>query len=227
MKTKFLLLLLFTFATKLLQAQVLYDPVQGVSPNVVTNISSDAMAAQTFTVSNNGLLTEIMFYGGGMGGSTPLIVEIYKTSNGVLNDSPDNLLGQVRINANDLPTLDSWIKINVSTQNILVASTEKYALILGKPQYDGTSVYWRGTTTDQYEGNFYSKVQGNTWKEPNAISNEHIDMALIVNTSAELSPNPAVTTIDLSTTLTQSNSRIQQNNNITYTNAIKLSKKSR
>lgn len=217
---KLLPLLLLTVAAKLAQAQVMYDPSQGTSPNVITNISSDAMAAQTFTVSNNGLLTEIMFYGGGMGGSSPLIAGIYKTSNGVPNDSADNLLGQVQIDANDLLTLDNWVKVNLSSQNILLTSAETYALVLSRPQYDGKSVYWKGTTTNQYEGDFYSKVQymGNTWKEPNVASNEHIDMGLIVNIASSSISNPVIpTTIDLSSTITSSTNRIAQNNNLTYT----------
>lgn len=212
-------ILLFAVAAKLAQAQVMYDPSQDANQNVVTNISSDAMAAQTFTVSS-GLLTEIMFYGGGMGGSSPLIAGIYKTSNGVPNDSSDNLLGQVPIDANDLPTSDSWVKINFSTQNILLTSTETYALVLSRPQYDGKSVYWKGTTTNQYEGDFYSKIQymGNTWKEPNVAFNEHIDMGLVVNIVSTSTSNPVIqSTVDLSSTITSSTNRIAQNHNLTYT----------
>jgi|GEM_PF-2312202 len=227
MKTKLLPLLLFSIAAKLAQAQVMYDPSQDANQNVFTSVSSDAMAAQTFTVSSNGLLTEIMFYGGGMGGNSPLFVGVYKTSNGIPNDSSDNLLGQVQIDANDLPTSDSWVKINFSTQNILLDSTEIYALIFSRPQYDGKSIYWKGTTTNQYEGNFYSKVQymGNTWKEPNGISNEHIDMGLGMTVISNLNTpitslnTPTANSIDLSSTLSQSSSRVKINDNLTYTAA--------
>lgn len=132
-----------------------------------------------------------------MGGNSPLFVGVYKTSNGIPNDSSDNLLGQVQIDANDLPTSDSWVKINFSTQNILLDSTEIYALIFSRPQYDGKSIYWKGTTTNQYEGNFYSKVQymGNTWKEPNGISNEHIDMGLGMTVTSNL--NTPITSLNI------------------------------